>query len=274
MPGVRLCGDLAAAAYGSTARAGTPQDRASARPCNLVVTTKSSRVSTDMKAAEVEHSRQSRVSSRVSSGTGAHAFEPSQPVMRSVATSCRRCLPYSPWPPVRMTPTTGMPGRGGGAAVTAARSRTGGKRSPSRASRRSNPVTAGSAGSMTVTPTATRRQRANLRCSDQPEAIRQITQGLRDGSKHQVLLGVTGSGKTFTMAKVIEEIEPAGAGAGAQQDAGGAALSRIQVVLPGQRGRVFRQLLRLLPAGSVHSLAATPTSRKKPPSTTSWTNCA
>jgi len=41
---------------------------------------------------------------------------------------------------------------------------------------------------------------------DQPEAIRQITQGLRDGSKHQVLLGVTGSGKTFTMAKVIEEV--------------------------------------------------------------------
>ena len=29
-------------------------------------------------------------------------------------------------------------------------------------------------------------------------------QGLRDGDKHQVLLGVTGSGKTFTMAKVIE----------------------------------------------------------------------
>src|ERR1700690_895588 len=41
---------------------------------------------------------------------------------------------------------------------------------------------------------------------DQPEAIRQITQGLRDGSKHQVLLGVTGSGKTFTMAKVIAEV--------------------------------------------------------------------
>jgi excinuclease ABC subunit B len=41
---------------------------------------------------------------------------------------------------------------------------------------------------------------------DQESAIQQLTQGLRDGDQHQVLLGVTGSGKTFTMAKVIEEL--------------------------------------------------------------------
>jgi excinuclease ABC subunit B len=40
---------------------------------------------------------------------------------------------------------------------------------------------------------------------DQASAIEQLTRGLREGEKHQVLLGVTGSGKTFTMAKVIEE---------------------------------------------------------------------
>ncbi len=39
---------------------------------------------------------------------------------------------------------------------------------------------------------------------DQPRAIAELTAGLLDGEKHQVLLGVTGSGKTFTMAKVIE----------------------------------------------------------------------
>ncbi len=39
---------------------------------------------------------------------------------------------------------------------------------------------------------------------DQPRAIAELTGGLRDGDKHQVLLGVTGSGKTFTMAKVIQ----------------------------------------------------------------------
>ena len=41
---------------------------------------------------------------------------------------------------------------------------------------------------------------------DQPEAIEQLTEGLRSGMKEQVLLGVTGSGKTFTMASVIEKL--------------------------------------------------------------------
>jgi len=39
---------------------------------------------------------------------------------------------------------------------------------------------------------------------DQGKAIEQLTRGVRDAEKHQVLLGVTGSGKTYTMAKVIE----------------------------------------------------------------------
>ena len=39
---------------------------------------------------------------------------------------------------------------------------------------------------------------------DQPEAIDKLVKGLKSGKKHQVLLGVTGSGKTFSMAKVIE----------------------------------------------------------------------
>jgi excinuclease ABC subunit B len=41
---------------------------------------------------------------------------------------------------------------------------------------------------------------------DQPQAISQLVRGLTDGDRHQVLLGVTGSGKTFTMAKVIEQL--------------------------------------------------------------------
>ena len=41
---------------------------------------------------------------------------------------------------------------------------------------------------------------------DQPEAIRQLTQGIEDGIDAQVLLGVTGSGKTFTIANVINNI--------------------------------------------------------------------
>jgi len=42
---------------------------------------------------------------------------------------------------------------------------------------------------------------------DQPEAIRQLVEGIRKGYKHQTLLGVTGSGKTYTVAKIIEEVQ-------------------------------------------------------------------
>jgi excinuclease ABC subunit B len=42
---------------------------------------------------------------------------------------------------------------------------------------------------------------------DQPQAIAQLTEGIAAGDKHQVLLGVTGSGKTFTMAKIIEKMD-------------------------------------------------------------------
>lgn len=42
---------------------------------------------------------------------------------------------------------------------------------------------------------------------DQPEAIRQLVEGLKNGDKHQTLLGVTGSGKTFTAANVIRQVQ-------------------------------------------------------------------
>ena len=42
---------------------------------------------------------------------------------------------------------------------------------------------------------------------DQPSAIAELAQGVRDGEREQVLLGATGTGKTFTMAKVIEETQ-------------------------------------------------------------------
>jgi len=42
---------------------------------------------------------------------------------------------------------------------------------------------------------------------DQPQAIKKLVEGIRNGYKYQTLLGVTGSGKTFTMANVIQEIQ-------------------------------------------------------------------
>ena len=41
---------------------------------------------------------------------------------------------------------------------------------------------------------------------DQPEAIRELTEGVLDGIRTQVLVGVTGSGKTFTMANIIKNV--------------------------------------------------------------------
>ena len=42
---------------------------------------------------------------------------------------------------------------------------------------------------------------------DQPQAVEALAQGVRDDLRYQTLLGVTGSGKTFTMAKVIEAVQ-------------------------------------------------------------------
>ncbi|MDI8993014.1 DEAD/DEAH box helicase family protein, partial [Salmonella enterica subsp. enterica serovar Anatum] len=41
----------------------------------------------------------------------------------------------------------------------------------------------------------------------QPDAIRRLEEGLEDGLAHQTLLGVTGSGKTFTIANVIADLQ-------------------------------------------------------------------
>src|SRR3990167_6386553 len=47
----------------------------------------------------------------------------------------------------------------------------------------------------------------NKPAGDQPDAIKKLVSGLGTGHKHQTLLGVTGSGKTFTIANVIEKIQ-------------------------------------------------------------------
>lgn len=54
---------------------------------------------------------------------------------------------------------------------------------------------------------AFRLQSSYTPAGDQPDAIRQLTEGIENGEKHQVLLGVTGSGKTFTVANVIQNTQ-------------------------------------------------------------------
>jgi excinuclease ABC subunit B len=67
---------------------------------------------------------------------------------------------------------------------------------------------------------------------DQRQAIESLVRGLADREQHQVLLGVTGSGKTYTMAKVIEAAQSPFDRDGAQQNACRSALPRIQEFLP------------------------------------------
>lgn len=42
---------------------------------------------------------------------------------------------------------------------------------------------------------------------DQPQAIEKLSDGILEGKKYQTLLGVTGSGKTFTMANIIQKVQ-------------------------------------------------------------------
>lgn len=88
---------------------------------------------------------------------------------------------------------------------------------------------------------------------DQPEAIAQLTDGLLKGDKCQTLLGVTGSGKTFTMANVIANLNRPTLVLAHNKTLAAQLCTEFKEFFSGQRGGVFRQLLRLLPAGGVYT---------------------
>ena len=78
---------------------------------------------------------------------------------------------------------------------------------------------------------------------DQPQAIDKIADGIiGDGLKHQTLLGVTGSGKTFTMASIVEKVQRPTLVIAHNKTLGGAAGDGVSDVLPEQLGAVFRFL--------------------------------
>ena len=86
---------------------------------------------------------------------------------------------------------------------------------------------------------------------DQPTAIKDLVEGVKRTRPHP------GAARRHRLGQDLHHGEgdrgdaAPGAGAGAEQDAGRAALRRVQELLPRQRGRVFRLVLRLLPAGSL-----------------------
>ena len=81
---------------------------------------------------------------------------------------------------------------------------------------------------------------------DQPEAIDQLVKGLENGVKEQVLMGVTGSGKTFTMAKVIERVQRPTLVLAHNKTLAAqlcAAVQRVSRIFPGKRCGIFCLLL-------------------------------
>ena len=87
---------------------------------------------------------------------------------------------------------------------------------------------------------------------DQSQAIAKLLKSTTAGNRHQTLLGVTGSGKTFTMANVIKELERPTLVISHNKTLAAQLYSEFKQFFPRQRGRVFRQLLRLLPARGLH----------------------
>ena len=109
---------------------------------------------------------------------------------------------------------------------------------------------------------------------DQPQAIAQLVEGVKRHDRNQVLLGVTGSGKTFTMAKVIEAHPAPGPDPGAQQDAGGPALRRVQELLSRTTRSSISSATTTTTSPKPTCRAPTPISRRNPRSTSRSTACA
>ncbi len=72
-------------------------------------------------------------------------------------------------------------------------------------------------------------------------------------AKHQALLGVTGSGKTFTIANVIRNVNRPTLVISHNKTLAAQLYAEFKGFFPEQRGGIFRQLFRLLPARGVHS---------------------
>ena len=87
---------------------------------------------------------------------------------------------------------------------------------------------------------------------DQPQAIAELVKGFKEGNQCQTLLGVTGSGKTFTMANVIQQLQKPTLVIAHNKTLASSVIRRVQGDVPRERSGVFCLLLRLLPAGSLY----------------------
>ena len=104
---------------------------------------------------------------------------------------------------------------------------------------------------------------------DQPEAIEKLSEGVLRGDKLQVLLGVTGSGKTYTMAKVIEKVQKPTLVLAHNKTLAAQLCSELKGFFPDSAFPITITTSR-----RPTSPPATPISRRPPPSTRRSTGCA
>ena len=86
---------------------------------------------------------------------------------------------------------------------------------------------------------------------DQPQAIEQLVKGFKEGNQFETLLGVTGSGKTFTMANVIQQLNKPTLVIAHNKTLAAQLYIGDEGVFPEQCGGILCLLLRLLSAGGV-----------------------
>src|ERR1700757_1895945 len=108
---------------------------------------------------------------------------------------------------------------------------------------------------------------------DQPRAIEELMQGLSAGEKHQVLLGVTGSGKTFTMAKVIEQSNRPALILAHNKTLAAQLYHEFKQFFPGNAVEYFVSYYEYYQPEAYNPLPIF-TLKRKPPSTKSSTSCA
>ena len=74
---------------------------------------------------------------------------------------------------------------------------------------------------------------------DQPEAIEKLVKGIEEGKKHQVLLGATGTGKTFTIANVIAKVNKPTLVLAHNKTLAGQLYSEFKELFPGNKVEYF-----------------------------------
>ena len=89
---------------------------------------------------------------------------------------------------------------------------------------------------------------------DQPQAIEKLARGVEEGLRYQTLLGVTGSGKTFTMAKTIEAVQKPTLVMAPNKTLAAQLASELKEFFPNNSVVYFVSLLRLLPARGLRAL--------------------